>query len=251
MYIDPVNQRVFANELKHYGVLGMKWGVRKKEDTKDTTKSATKNSDIDVIRMDKPKGRKKKVTEGNGTGVHKRGEGQYVENAYGEVGVGPYNSYHNAVSTYGNLGAFTLGYAPVGMQLADALRSAIMREVYASEEYKNFKQACEEFEKLAAERKKNWNQNGSAANMVVEEKLSALIRKMNSNLIAIDSKYADKTKLARKAGYKAYAPSKDVLDSYFPYASTGALKVDKTTGRVSKSWKAASPVPNSAAGYKL
>ena len=229
--------------IEHHGVKGMKWGVRKKEDTKEL--------DVDTIRMNKPIGRKKKVTEGNSTGIHKRGDGQHYENAYGEEGAGPYDNFHNAVNTYGDLGAFTLGYAPTSMQLADALKSEIIKEIYTSEEYKNFKQACEEFEKLAAERKKAWNQGSTASAMVYEEKASKLIRDINSTLTAMDSKYADKTKMIKQAGYKAYSPSKDVLDSYFPYASTGALNIDKNSGRVSKGWKATPITSNSKTGWKF
>ena len=223
--------------IEHHGVKGMKWGVRKKEDTTEL--------DVDTIRMNRPTGRKKKVTEGNGTGIHKRGDGQHYENVFEKEGVGPHNNYHNAVNVYGS------GYAPVGMQLADALKSEIMKEVYTSEEYKNFKQACEELEKLAEERKKAWNQGSTASAMVYEEKTSKLIRDINSTLTAMDSKYADKTKMIKQAGYKAYSPSKDVLDNYFPYASTGALKVDEKTGRVSKGWKATPITSNSKTGWKF
>lgn len=222
--------------IEHHGVKGMKWGVRKKEDT-STTRNASNSHGL--------VGRKKKVTEGNGTGLHKRGDGQHYENAFEKEGVGPHNNYHNAVNVYGS------GYAPVGMQLADALKSEIMKEVYTSEEYKNFKQACEEFEKLAEERKKAWNQGSTASAMVYEEKASKLIREINSTLTAMDSKYADKTKMIKQAGYKAYSPSKDVLDNYFPYASTGALNIDKKSGRVSKGWKATPITSNSKTGWKF
>lgn len=230
--------------IEHHGVKGMKWGVRKSDDTKVTTKSTSGNRSRFTAR-------KKKVTEGNGTGVHKRGEGMHVENAYGEEGIGPYDSFHNAVNVYGNLGAFTLGYAPVSMQLGKALKTAILQEIIASGEYQDIKQLVEEFEKLASERKKSWNQESTAATMVFEEKANKLIKDINSKLTAIDSKFAEKTKLVRQSADKSYSPSRDLIDGAFLTSSSGALNIDKKTGRVSKGWKTSSTVPKNSTGYKL
>lgn len=227
--------------IEHHGVKGMKWGVRKDYEAE--------NNDVSTIRRDKPTGRKKKVTEGNSTGIHKRGDGQHYENAYGEEGVGPYNDYHNAVNTYGDLGAFTLGYAPVSRQLGQELKRAILKETMETEEYRNILKLIEEIEKLAVERKKVWNQGSTASAMVYEEKASKLIREINSNLTELDGKFADKSKLVKQTVNKTYSPSKDILDFLSP--SSSALNIDKKSGRVTKGWKAIPVTSNSKIGWKF
>ena len=224
--------------IEHHGVKGMKWGVRKSDDTKATTKSTSGN-------RNRFTSRKKKVTEGNGTGAHKRGEGMHIENAYGEMGVGPWNDFHNAVNVYGNLGAFTLGYAPVSMQLGKALRTAILKEIVASGEYQDIKQLVEEFEKLASERSKTWNQGNSAVTTDFEEKASELIRQINSKLTAIDSKYVDKTKLIKQTTDKTYSPSKYIFDFLSP---SSALKFDANSRTVTKGWKTPPTKPRNTIG---
>lgn len=225
--------------VAHYGIAGMKWGVRKKDDTKGTTKGAKT-----IYRPATT--RKKKVTEGNGSGVHKRGEGLNIVNATGDVGVGGFGSYHNSVNVYGT------GTAPISSALGQELRKAILKEIIASEEYKNIKQLMDQFEKLAAERKKYWNNgNSTAANMVFEEKASALIRKINSNLTAIDSKYAEKSKLVRQTADKTYKPSKELINGAFLESSSGALNIDKKTGRVTKGWRSAPSLPKNSGGKKF
>ena len=216
----------------------MKWGVRKSDKDED--------NEISVIRRDKPTPRKKKVTEGNGTGAHKRGEGQHYENGYGEEGVGPDNDYHNAINVYG---AYDYGYAPVSTQLGKELKTAMLKEMLDTEEYKNILKLIEDIEKLAKERKKNWNQGSTASTMVFEEKANKLIQDINSNLSSLDSMYKDKTKLVKQTVDKTYSPSKDVLDFLSP--SSSSLKIDKKSGRVSKGWKASPTVPKDKIGWKL
>ena len=255
MYIDPITQRIFANTLSHHGILGMKWGVRRFQNKDGSLTAAGKtrySSDEDdgvtKIRRDRRTARKKKVTEGNGNDLHKRGDGEHYENAFGEVGVGPYDSYHNAVITYGNLGPFTLGYAPVTRQLGEALKTAILHEIMEMEEYRDILKSTEDLEKLVEERKKAWKQGSAAATMIVEKKISDIIDKINANLTALDVKYYDKTKLVKEAVNKTYTPSKDLLDFLMP--SSNILNVDTKTGRVSKAWKT-SATPTNAKGYKL
>lgn len=220
--------------IEHHGVKGMKWGVRKKEDTSTTRNTSNSHGLV---------GRKKKVTEGNGTGIHKRGDGQHYENAFEKEGVGPYNDYHNAVNVYGS------GYAPVSTQLGQELKKAIFKEMMEMEEYKNLQKLIGEFEKLAATRKNYQNQGSTASAMVFEEKASKLIRDINSNLTALDSKFADKTKLVKQTVNKTYSPSKDILEFLSP--SSSVLNVDKNSGRVSKGWKATPITSNSKTGWKF
>ena len=228
------------DSISHHGVKGMKWGVRKQY---DTNRSSTRSNNRGF------EGRKKKVTEGNGTGAHKRGDGQHYENAYGEEGVGPYNNYHNAVNVYGDLDGFTVGQAPVSTQLAKALQSAILKETLETEEYRNIQKLIKDLDKLAEERKKTWNQGSTATTMVLEEKANQLIRDINSNLGALDSKFRNKTKLIKETGNKAYSPSKDLLD--FLSLSSSSLNIDKKTGRVSKGWKETPTVPHNNIGWRL
>lgn len=235
------------DSIEHHGVKGMKWGHRKQYDTQNVTKSVNSN--------ERRTGRKKNVTQGNGKGAHRRGEGMHLESGWNmttgdiNMGVGQEDSYFNSVTT-------GKGQAPISVQLGQALWYAVEQEIRQSEEYKNILKLAEEFKKLAETRSKYQNQGSTAATMVFEEKASKLIREINSNLSELDSKYYDKTKMINQAAHLGktgatennYKPSKSILDGLqYQLGSTG-LSVDKS-GRVGKGWKETPTTSNSKTGW--
>lgn len=225
--------------IEHHGVKGMKWGQRKQYDTQNVTKSVNSN--------ERRTGRKKNVTQGNGKGAHRRGEGINVSNLSmltGDLnlGVGGDSSYYNSIAT-------GMGQAPISTQLGQALYSAVYKEARETEEYRNIQKLLEEFKKLADTRSKTWNQGSTAASMVFEEKANKLIQEINSNLTNLDEKFYDKTKMIKQTAYKDFSPSKSLAGIFSSYSNT--IKFDEKTGRITKGWKSPPSVANNSVGYNL
>ena len=235
--LKPYNTDEF---IEHHGVKGMKWGQRKQYDTQSVTKTVNSN--------ERRTGRKKNVTQGNGKGAHRRGEGNFVQSGWnmntGDInqGIGGSGSYFNSIST-------GMGQAPITTQLGQALYTAVYKEARETEEFRNIQKLLEDFKKLADTRSKTWNQGSTAASMVFEEKANKLIQEINSNLSNLDEKFYDKTKMIKQTAYKDFSPSKSLAAMFSSYSNT--IKFDEKSGRVTKGWKAPPSVANNSVGYNL